>query len=81
VLLGAIAGLLAQGLEAATAAALGAYVHGLAGDRIAARTGPSGLLASDLADELPAAAEALRAEAAAVPRPAHPHLALDFPEP
>jgi NAD(P)H-hydrate epimerase len=81
VLLGAIAGLLAQGLEAATAAALGAYVHGLAGDRIAARTGPSGLLASDLADELPAAAEALRAEAAAAPRSAGPHLALDFPEP
>jgi NAD(P)H-hydrate epimerase len=60
VLLGAVAGLLAQGVEPATAAALGAFVHGLAGDRIAERTGPSGLVASDLARELPAAVEELR---------------------
>ena len=80
VLLGAVVGLLAQGLEAGATAALGAYVHGLAGDRIAARTGPAGLLASDLARELAAAAEQLRTEAAAAPR-IHPGLALDFPEP
>jgi len=79
VLLGMVAGLLAQGQEAAQAAALAAFWHGLAGDRIAARSGPAGLLASELARELPAAAEALRREAAGA-RSA-PRLALDFPEP
>jgi len=81
VLLGAVAGLLAQGLEASDAAALAAYVHGLAGERVAACTGPSGLLASDLAAELPAAAQALRAEAAAPLRFHGSALALDFPQP
>jgi NAD(P)H-hydrate epimerase len=81
VLLGVVTGLLAQGLEPVAAAALGAFVHGLAGDRIAERTGPSGLLATDLARELPAAVEALRAEAAAA-HAFHPlRLVLDFPQP
>ncbi len=79
VLLGMVAGLLAQGLEARDAAALAAFVHGLAGDRIAERTGPSGLLATDVAREIPAAAQALRDEAAAASRSAGARLALDFP--
>jgi NAD(P)H-hydrate epimerase len=74
-------GLLAQGLDARDAAALAAYVHGLAGERVAASTGPAGLLASELAHELPAAAQALRAEAAAGPLCVGSLLALDFPQP
>jgi NAD(P)H-hydrate epimerase len=82
VLLGAIAGLLAQGLDARSAAALGAFLHGFAGDRLAAQTGPSGLLAGDLARELPAAAAALRAAARAdAPLPPHARLVVAFPEP
>ncbi|MDH3214223.1 MAG: hypothetical protein OEM05_17230, partial [Myxococcales bacterium] len=83
VLLGMVAGLLAQGLEEFEAAALAAFVHGLAGDRIAARSGDSGLLAADLAREIPAASQALRAEAEAATGPLapRPRLAADFPEP
>ncbi|MEE3330697.1 MAG: NAD(P)H-hydrate dehydratase [Myxococcota bacterium] len=55
VLTGLVAALLAQGVTAESSASLGAFVHGCAGDRIAARNGPTGLLASDLVDELPAA--------------------------
>jgi NAD(P)H-hydrate epimerase len=80
VLLGSVTGYLAQGCEAFEAAALAAFVHGAAADRIARRTGPSGLLASDLAAELPAAAQRLR-EAAAAQSATGGRLALDFPEP
>jgi NAD(P)H-hydrate epimerase len=79
VLLGMLAGLLAQGVPAREAAALAAFLHGFAGDRLAARHGPSGLLAGDLAREIPAASQALR-EAAAAPVP-RASLALRFPEP
>ena len=49
VLTGLIAGLLAQGLSAVQSAAFGVYLHGLAGERAAARRGhPSSLLAGDL---------------------------------
>jgi hydroxyethylthiazole kinase-like uncharacterized protein yjeF len=54
VLAGVIGGLLAQGLDAFDAASLGAYAHGLAGDRVALRQGEVGLLAHDLLDEMPA---------------------------
>ncbi len=83
VLLGMVTALLAQGLEEFEAAALAAFVHGLAADRIAARTGDSGLLAVDLARELPATTAALRAEAAAASGSLAPRarLAVDFPEP
>jgi NAD(P)H-hydrate epimerase len=82
VLLGMVAGLLAQGLDARTAAGLAAFLHGFAGDRLAERTGPSGLLASDLVRELPAAADALRRAASEAPRePAFARLAVAFPEP
>jgi len=53
VLAGIVGGLLAQGLAAFDAARLGAFAHGLAGDRIALRQGETGLLARDLLDEIP----------------------------
>ena len=65
------AGLLAQGLPAFEAAALAAFLHGEAGDRLAERTGPVGALAGDLLAEIPAACEALRQATAE---------ALDAPE-
>jgi NAD(P)H-hydrate epimerase len=64
VLTGIVAGLLAQGMAPLLAAALGAYLHGFAGDRLAARAGPSGVLAGEVARELPRAAQALRRHAA-----------------
>ncbi len=60
VLAGTIAGLLAQGVEAGDASALGVYVHGLAGQRVAAEFGEAGMLASDLLPELPRAMLDLR---------------------
>ena len=47
-----IAGLLAQGYGPATAAGLGAYLHGHAGDRLAWRGSQAGLTAMALAREL-----------------------------
>ena len=52
VLTGVIAGLLAQGLDAITAATAGVCLHSLAGDRVADRSGMRGLLATDLLTEL-----------------------------
>jgi len=53
VLAGVIGALLAQGLTAAQAAALGVYRHGAAGDRAAAkRNAPRHLAAGDLLEEL-----------------------------
>jgi hydroxyethylthiazole kinase-like uncharacterized protein yjeF len=48
VLAGICGALLAQGLSSEDAAVAGAYVHGLAGDLVARRTGEMGLIASDL---------------------------------
>ncbi|MEW6218448.1 MAG: NAD(P)H-hydrate dehydratase [Thermodesulfobacteriota bacterium] len=60
VLAGIIGGLLAQGVPSWQAACLGVYAHGLAGDRLARRLGGHrGLLASELADELPGVLEGL----------------------
>ncbi len=82
VLLGMVTALLGQGLEPLEAAATAAYVHGYAADRIASRWGSSGLLAGDLARELPAATSALREAArAAAPGPLGSSLAVPFPEP
>lgn len=64
VLTGLVAALLARDMEAGDAAALGAYVHGLAGDRIALRRGQAGMLAGELAEELPGAVQELREEGA-----------------
>jgi len=63
VLSGVIGALLAQGLTAYDAAALGVFAHGAAGDAVAARQGEAGLLASDLLAELPATLERLQAAA------------------
>jgi len=53
VLAGMIAGLLAQGLNAEQAAALGVFLHGAAGDRAASRRHMAGsLLASEILDML-----------------------------
>lgn len=60
VLAGVIGGLIAQGLSATTAAVVGCYLHGLAGDRVAARLGMAGLIADDLLPEIPQAMAALR---------------------
>jgi NAD(P)H-hydrate epimerase len=62
VLTGLIGGLLAQGMEAGQAAVLAVYLHGLAGDRLKARFGNAGLLATDLLREIPAARRELQSE-------------------
>ncbi|MCA1292494.1 NAD(P)H-hydrate dehydratase [Paenibacillus sp. alder61] len=52
-LTGIIAGLLAQGLDAVQAAALGVYLHGRAGERAAAlRANPASMLAGDILEAL-----------------------------
>ena len=60
VLAGTIAGLLAQGVEPEDAAALGVYLHGMAGERVSAELGDTGMLAGDLLPELPRAIRDLR---------------------
>lgn len=67
VLTGAIAALIAQGLMPQVAAYTGAYLHGLAGDLVAAERGPAGILAREVADALPKALAAVRAGAVAEP--------------
>lgn len=62
VLAGAIGALLAGGLLARDAALAGVYLHGLAGELLAAQMGDAGLLTEELADALPLARRALRAE-------------------
>jgi hydroxyethylthiazole kinase-like uncharacterized protein yjeF len=59
VLAGIIGSLLGQGYAPEDAATLGVFLHGYAADRIAARRGMIGLVASDLIDELPPAMLAL----------------------
>jgi NAD(P)H-hydrate epimerase len=55
VLSGAIAALLAQGADPFSAAGLAAWAHGKAAEAWSARNAGRGLLASDLADQLPQA--------------------------
>ena len=80
VLLGMLTGLLVQGLGPFEAAALAAFVHGAAADRLAARTGDTGLLASELAAEVPATLAQLHA-APEDPSARPLGLAVRFPEP
>ena len=54
VLAGLIGGLVSQGYEIRTAAALGAYIHGKAGDLAAVDRGPVGFTPSETADCIPA---------------------------
>ncbi len=55
VLTGMIAALLGQGIEAYDAARLGVYLHGLAGDLAAKQRTRTGLIASDIIEQTPAA--------------------------
>jgi len=55
VLAGAIAGLLAQGLDPFDAAGCGVYLHGLAAEELSEELGDRGLLAGDLLPALPRA--------------------------
>lgn len=55
VLTGVVTALVAQGYKPETAAVVGAYVHGLAGDMAARDLGEYGMTASDIVDRLPAA--------------------------
>ncbi len=82
VLTGMVAALLAQGLAARAAAVLAVFLHGWAADRLAARSTDFGSLASEVAREVPLAAEALR-EKACETRDAlqRAGLLLAFPEP
>ena len=52
VLTGVIAALMAQGLSNFDAAVLGVYIHGLAGDIAAKKTGPVSLIATDIIQAL-----------------------------
>ncbi|WP_298459119.1 NAD(P)H-hydrate dehydratase [uncultured Cellulomonas sp.] len=53
VMAGALCGLLARGADRQQAACWGTHLHAAAGDRLAARIGPTGYLARELLDELP----------------------------
>lgn len=55
VLTGAIGGLMAQGVSAYSAAALGVYLHGRAGDLAAEEIAPVGFIAGEVAERLPPA--------------------------
>jgi NAD(P)H-hydrate epimerase len=59
VLTGIIAGLMAQGIPSESAAALGVYLHGLAGDIAAEALGMHGLIASDVLKAVPQALSSL----------------------
>ncbi|TMI77842.1 MAG: bifunctional ADP-dependent NAD(P)H-hydrate dehydratase/NAD(P)H-hydrate epimerase, partial [Bacillati bacterium ANGP1] len=61
VLTGAAAALLGMGLSPFDAAVCAAYLHGLAGDLAAAARGELGLLAHEVADEIPRALARVRA--------------------
>ena len=53
VLTGAIVALACQGLSNFDATVLGVYIHGLAGDIVAERTGQVSLMATDIIESLP----------------------------
>jgi NAD(P)H-hydrate epimerase len=70
VLTGIIAALLAQGLAPFDAARLGVYVHGMAGDLVAAERGQAGMVAGDLVEQVPLALLGLARLRAGSPTPA-----------
>jgi ADP-dependent NAD(P)H-hydrate dehydratase len=53
VMAGGLCGLLARGADLDQATCWGTHLHAAAGDRLAARIGPTGFLARELLDELP----------------------------
>jgi NAD(P)H-hydrate epimerase len=65
VLAGAIAGLLAQGIEPLEAACAGVYLHGMAGEMLRHEFGPAGGLAGDLPVLMARAQKLLRESAGA----------------
>jgi NAD(P)H-hydrate epimerase len=76
VLAGVVGAHLARGLPPLAGATLGVYLHGLAGDLAAATRGPWGLLAGEVADNIPAAVRAAAQDRADV---AHAQLTLLVP--
>ena len=60
VLGGLLSGLLAQEISLNNAAALGVYLHGLAGERVRDKLGDAGMLAGDLLPEIPRAVKSLK---------------------
>ncbi len=62
VLSGVLGSLVAQGMNGYEAGVLGAYIHGLAGDIGTADKGKMGLIASDIAENLPYAIKELSGE-------------------
>jgi NAD(P)H-hydrate epimerase len=60
VLSGCVGAFLAQGLNPFGAACLGGTLHGMAGERLKKSKGVDGLLASEIADELPYVIKSLR---------------------
>lgn len=60
VLAGAIAGLAAQGLPPAAAAACGVYLHGAAGEVVKCELGDAGMVASDLLPVLPTVIKSIK---------------------
>ncbi|MCL6580227.1 MAG: NAD(P)H-hydrate dehydratase [Firmicutes bacterium] len=81
VLAGAIGGLAAQGLGPLEAALVGVCLHGLAGDAAAVEVGSRGLLASDVAERLPLAADLVEGRAGPGRDPALERVARRGPEP
>ena len=61
-LAGIIGGLLAQGIEAHTAAIWGVYFHAIAGEIVSKEVGEDGAIASDFINRLPAIQQRLRQE-------------------
>jgi NAD(P)H-hydrate epimerase len=68
VLAGCIGTFLAQGLSSFDAALTGGTLHGLAGSRLRERLGVDGILASEIANELPFVIRALREKAEKQPQ-------------
>ena len=62
ILTGVIASLLAQQLKPISAALMGTYLHGLAGDLAVEGIGEISMIATDLIDYLPAAFQQYQAE-------------------
>ena len=67
VLTGIVAAFLAQGMGAFEAAAVGVYVHGLAGDAAAAESGEYAVMAGDIAEHLSGLLRGCRESAESLP--------------